>query len=647
MKKGSLSYKIISRILLFCIALGFSIFSLYYFFTRDSIKKSTRSNAELTAHNSVSKIEEIIKQAEQLPQNLAWMLESNSIDLNTLDSFLIKLVENNPSIYASAIAYEPFTFDGTKKYYSPYAYKSGGSVKSIYLGSEDYNYFLMDWYQIPSMLKEPYWSEPYYDDGGGDALLSTFSVPFYIVKNRDRIFGGIITVDISLEWLTDIVNSVNILETGYAFLISRNGVFVTHPNHSFIMNESIFTIAKEKQLPQLREIGRDMIAGKSDLIKTVLDDYEQVWVYHTQLPSTKWALGVVYPHKEMYSSLYRLNLLILLLGAAGLTILISFTIRIINRQVDPLTKFAKSARLIAEGNFETELPSLLTSLEIKELHDSFEYLKKELTRYIADLQETTSAKEKIESELRIAKEIQMGMIPNIFPPFPDLKEFDLYASLESAKEVGGDLYDFFMLDKQHLCFAIGDVSGKGVPASLFMAVTRTLLRSVANMQIEANEIISSINRTLSISNDSSMFVTFFIGILNINNGRLKYCNAGHNPPVIIKSSDQINFFGAAKAIPLGLFEDIIYKQEEIILNPGDQIFLYTDGLTEAENSNQELFGEKALLEILRNGRNCDPKTLIKKVLEGVSTHVDGHTQSDDLTTMCIIYYGKGNHGNRD
>jgi len=174
-----------------------------------------------------------------------------------------------------------------------------------------------------------------------------------------------------------------------------------------------------------------------------------------------------------------------------------------------LTKFAKSARVIAEGNFNSELPAIETNNEMKELHESFQFMQNELANYIENLKETTSAKEKIESELRIAKEIQMGMIPHIFPPFPDMPEINLFASLESAKEVGGDLYDFFILDQNRLCFAIGDVSGKGVPASLFMAVTRTLLRSVADKSKNTAEIVQSINKTLSFNNESNMFVTFF------------------------------------------------------------------------------------------------------------------------------------------
>lgn len=266
-------------------------------------------------------------------------------------------------------------------------------------------------------------------------------------------------------------------------------------------------------------------------------------------------------------------------------------------------------------------------------------MQKELANYISNLQETTSAKEKIESELRIAREIQMGMIPHIFPPFPELSEIDLFASLLSAKEVGGDLYDFFLIDSERMCFAIGDVSGKGIPASLFMAVTRTLLRSVADKQKTSAQIVSSINKTLSLSNESNMFVTLFLGILDIKTGELKYCNAGHNPPVLIKNREKVNYFNITKAIPVGLFEDYTYKEEVMQLAAGDQIFLYTDGLTEAEDVSNRLFGDDMLLEILREHASGTPYQLIEEATKAVVLHVNGHIQSDDLTMMSIIYYG--------
>jgi sigma-B regulation protein RsbU (phosphoserine phosphatase) len=267
-------------------------------------------------------------------------------------------------------------------------------------------------------------------------------------------------------------------------------------------------------------------------------------------------------------------------------------------------------------------------------------MQRELDNYIVHLKETTSAKEKIESELRIAKEIQMGMIPHIFPPFPNINQIDLFARLEPAKEVGGDLYDFFMIDDTHLCFAIGDVSGKGVPASLFMAVTRTLLRSLAPKQKSPKIIVEALNKSLAQGNESSMFVTFFLGILDIKTGELKYTNAGHNPPVLMHDDDGTEYFEITKDIPVGLFEDFEYTEMERIIKRNDRIFFYTDGITEAENTKEELYSDEKLLHLLTSTKSMVPSEIISAVEEDVKIHVGDNEQSDDLTMMCVIYYGK-------
>jgi sigma-B regulation protein RsbU (phosphoserine phosphatase) len=641
MRKNTLSTKIITRVLLIILIIGAVVFSIYYYFTRATLEEMTRQNAASLANNTVHKIEMVIRPSEKIPENLAWMLEAGAVPHDSVFPFLKQLLKNNPSISGCVIAYEPYSIDPERKYYAPFAYyDKQGNIDTNYLGGEDLNYFIRDWYQIPVMLEKNYWTEPYFAEGGGDMFLTSYSVPFYKRKNGKRQVAGVITIDISLNWLTDIVNSVEILETRYAFLLSGNGVYVTHPDRSNIMNETIFTHAKELDEPKMREVGRDMISGKSKLRSVKLKDIGSVLVYHTPIPSTKWSLGVVYPRDEIFANLHQLTWLMIALSLLGLVVLTVVTIRIIKGLTRPLSQFAQSARVIAEGNFNIALPDTGKTEEIKELRTSFEFMQRELDNYIVHLKETTSAKEKIESELRIAKEIQMGMIPQIFPPFPNLNQIDLFAMLEPAKEVGGDLYDFFMIDDTHLCFAIGDVSGKGVPASLFMAVTRTLLRSLAPKQNSPKKIVDSLNNSLAQGNESSMFVTFFLGILNVETGELKYTNAGHNPPLMMHEGDGTAYFEITKDIPVGLIENFEYTELERTIHKNDRIFFYTDGITEAENSKEELYSDEKLLHLLTSIESLSPAEIIQDVEKDVKIHVGDNEQSDDLTMMCVIYYGK-------
>jgi len=285
------------------------------------------------------------------------------------------------------------------------------------------------------------------------------------------------------------------------------------------------------------------------------------------------------------------------------------------------------------------LPRVKTDDEMKELHDAFSHMQEELAEYVVNLKEATAAKEKIESELRIARDIQLAMIPHTFPPFPDLPQIDLYAMLKSAKEVGGDLYDFFVMDKDKFCFAIGDVSGKGVPASLFMAMTRTLLRNIADKESSPASIMETLNKSLAFNNESNMFVTFFLGVLELRSGKLSYANAGHNPPVLIRDEDGLIVFEPAKSIPLGLFEDFIYTEASVDLKPGDKLFTYTDGVSEAENEQEALFNEDRMMEVIEAHKNSGPRELIGFMEAAIEAHVQSFPQSDDITMMTIAFNG--------
>jgi sigma-B regulation protein RsbU (phosphoserine phosphatase) len=635
----SLSSRIVFYLLSFCVVLFLILLSTFYYLSKRQIEIMTYKNAEAIANNTVLKAEQVLVPITKIANNYKWIVENMELHSDSVYGITRRIVENNPEVLGSAIAFEPRYFREQGYYFSPYSYRENDSIKTIQLGNRDYEYFIMDWYQIPMMTGTPYWTEPYFDTGGGNALMTTYSVPFFRLVNGERKAAGIITIDLALDWFTDIVSSVKILETGYASVISKNGTFITHPNKDWIMNETIFSVASELDNPELRSIGREMQKGNTGIVSSTLRGVERK-LYFTPLPLSNWTMAVIFPKHEMYAPLRSISITLIVLISVGLLMLTWFVYKIVSKQLAPLSVFARSAHEVAEGNFAGALPDINTRDEMKDLHDSFVRMQKDLQTFIENLKSTTSAKEKIESELRIAREIQMGMIPKIFPPFPNLTEIDLFAMMEPAKEVGGDLYDFFLIDETHLCFAIGDVSGKGVPASLFMAITRTLLRTVAPNQRSTREIVNTLNKSLSQGNDSNMFVTFFIGILNVETGQLFYTNAGHNPPAIIHAGEKIELFEVTKDIPIGLFEEFNYTEKERIISKDDKIFLYTDGITEAENCNQELYSEARLIDCLATVSSNEPIEVVMGVARDVVIHVNDYLQSDDLTMMCIVYYGK-------
>lgn len=616
-------------LLLFTALVFVGTFVVVHNFATRSVERTARQNAQNKLEITNLSIDAVLSRVEMVPDNLRRMILD--VPADSLYGITRDVVENNPDIYGCAIAFEPGYFPEKGHYFSPYSYREGGNVYSKQLGNKDYDYFTWDWYATPKQLDHSYWSEPYYDEGGGQMLMCTYSAPIYDSKGR---FVGIFTSDISLTWLTDMIEKVNLYQSGYSFMIGRDGHYIVHRNTKRIMRETIFDAGREMKDSTIVEIGRNMIQGKTGEA-IVANDGVPSWIFYGPVSRNGWSIGIVCPNKEVYAALSRLNMVMLIIGLVGLGLLFLFTFNIIRRLTTPLRSFAESAHRIAKGEFDTSLPEIRSRDEMRELHDSFLYMKDELVNYIANLQATSSAKEKIESELRIAREIQMGMIPKIFPPFPDRREMDLYALLNPAKEVGGDLYDFFM-EGDILYFTVGDVSGKGIPASLLMAVTRSLFRSIAPTAASPAAVASALNAVISENNDSNMFVTLFIGELNIVTRRMRYCNAGHNPPIIIAPEQDVQLFQVEANLPVGIIPGFEFKMQETTLEAGTNLLIYTDGVTEAENSQQELFGEERLLNTVRANRDMLPRGLITAVTDELALHVAGTPPSDDVTVLSLL-----------
>lgn len=303
----------------------------------------------------------------------------------------------------------------------------------------------------------------------------------------------------------------------------------------------------------------------------------------------------------------------------------------------PIADLTEMTRRIAGGDF-TQRIGIPAKNEIGVLASSFNEMTRRLNESIEKLKETTAAKERIESELKIAHEIQMSMVPKIFPAFPERTEFDIFATLVPAKEVGGDLYDFFFLDDDHLCFAIGDVSGKGVPASLFMAVTKTLFRATAGNGGTPGEILARLNAEICRDNESCMFVTFFCAILNIRTGEVDYSNGGHNLPYYLHH-DGVSPLENAGGRALGVLEQSPYLSGRMVLSPGEALLLYTDGVTEAMDSQEMLYSDQRLEQFLASNRGSSPRQMISDLVNDVRHFAAGAPQSDDITGLALLYFG--------
>ena len=342
---------------------------------------------------------------------------------------------------------------------------------------------------------------------------------------------------------------------------------------------------------------------------------------------------------DMWNRVYlyiALNLIIVNL------ITIAFLWYIEKNITDPVHSIAELAKNYVSGGKEKKDGALIAdrclelcrnTTEIGVLAGAFREMILDIDVYIDNITRITSEKERIAAELNVAAHIQASMLPVGFPAFPDRDGFDIHAVMLPAKEVGGDFYDFFMIDENTLALVIADVSGKGVPAALFMAISKTLIKSTAQTGKTPKEVFMSVNEMLSRNNDEGMFVTAFMGYLHIDDGRFVYVNAGHNPPLIKKGDGQFKFLEAKPSLMLAFFEDAAYSEEELTLSPGDMICMYTDGVTEAINPAQELFGEQRLAQALNNIGKAPLKDVPGIVKHEVDAFADGEAQADDITML--------------
>ncbi|MDQ7831608.1 MAG: SpoIIE family protein phosphatase [Desulfovibrionaceae bacterium] len=609
-----------------------------YYCTRQIILKNVRESVRNLAHASVQRMETIFAGVGRIPTFLAFNLDESFPDMDELKEFLRDFLHAVPEVYGTTVAFEPYAFDAQERFFAPYYFKEKNGLGFTMLGGEDYDYFLQDWYLIPRELKKPMWSEPYYDEGGGNILMTTLSIPFY--RNAGKAFSGVVTADISLDWLKSLVAKISVYQSGYAFLLSKNGVFVAHPEKRYLMRESIFSLAEAMDSLELRDIGKAMVQGQEGYARLPeAFTGKPAWVYYIPVPSTGWSMGIIMPEKELLADLHILSREILTIALAGFALLFAVIAAISIRITKPLRALAEKTSEIAKGNLDVDLPTATGGDEVGELSRSFHDMRNALKDYIANLTETTKAKERMESELKIAKNIQMSFLPKRFPPFPDIGRFDLHAALEPAREVGGDLYDFFLLDDSHLFFSVGDVSGKGVPAALFMAVSKTLVKGNAEPGMDPADILTKVNTELCVDNEQLLFVTMFCAILDFTTGELVFSNAGHNPPVLMRADGGADFLEVPRGLFLGVMEDSAYRTGRITMRPGEALVVYTDGVTEAMNEAEELYSSERLLALLRTATDKSAVALTGTVMESVITYEGDAPQADDITVLALTYKG--------
>ena len=554
-----------------------------YYQTRQIVTE----NAYRRVQDNIDMVEQdftrITELVECAVRNNTWNAGVLATEPDSLWMLTRSIVDDNPMVYGSAVALvENYNIKKTGRFFSPYAFRDGDVIRSVQLGTDEYDYTHKEWFvRALEAGEKGYWSEPYYDEGGGDKLMTTYSVPIYDHKGT---LAAVLTADVALDWVSDRLAAIEDYPYSLKMLISKTGsIMATSPSFDSINRRNIIDLAEEMEDgADFREINRNMLAGEEGSRRASLQG-KPYYVFFDKMQKTGWFMSMSIPEEEIFSELRAMNRKVLgiqLLGLIMLLVILWVTIRNQHR-----------------------------------------------------LMVVNENKSRLESELQVASDIQKAMVPKVFPPFPGRKDIDIYASLTPAKEVGGDLYDYFIRDER-LYFCIGDVSGKGVPASLVMSEACSFFRTIAGHEKSPARIVTSINRNLVEVNTNDMFVTFFCGVLDMATGHLRYCNAGHNAPVLLtpQSSAQLPVISN---IPLGVMDGFHFQEQEMDLTAGEGIFLYTDGLNEAENADLDQFGMDRAMKAMDQTLTATEQ--VEKMLARVHAFVGTAPQSDDLTLLYFRY----------
>ncbi len=617
--------------LIFVVALGFQFYQ-----SREAVRQEAISHASQILDKTSLRVEGILNRVEVASNMTKWLVLRHPNKADSMFVYSRGMLQNNPDFYNCSIAFEPEHFQDKGRYFSAYTRYVGDSLRTTQGGSDNYQYFFMDWYLMSTLLDKPCWTEPYVDFDVATNTSEMVTSYCQTIKDKEGKKIGVINTSLSINWLSHTISMVKPYPNSYSIMIGRGGTYFVHPDTTKITRQTIFTQTMEHPDTALISLGHAMQRGEEGMKKMFFNG-KDCYVFYKPLGQTGCSMAIVCPEEDIFGGFDRLHRAVMSIVVVGLLLMLYLFIRIITRELSPLRRLAREAETIASGQFDAVLPDFQRIDEIGQLSHSFGNMQQSLVKYIEELKETTAQKASIESDLRIASGIQMGMLPENFPTKADRDDVQIYASLTPAKEVGGDLFDFYFRDDK-LFFCIGDVSGKGVPASLFMAVTRSVFRTVSVHESMPNNIVTIMNTIIADMNKTQMFVTLFVGVLDLPTGHLHYCNAGHDAPLLI--GDGIGELPCDPNIPVGFLPSWEYSLQEAQISTGTTIFLFTDGLTEAMDANYNQFQMERINDVASKAlsqQQQEPHQLINKMTDAVHQFVGDAEQSDDLTMMAIQY----------
>ena len=601
----------------------------------------------------------------------AYVIDSNS-DSSNPSVYFIKEISNSSIVSENIIPknlYNQLLLISNCEYIFEPIFNNNDCISSIYVGTESGIYYkysndnsnerydprTRSWYTDAVKAAEksdiPVWQNVYISKSTGKFCI-TCSKAF---KNKSGKILGVCAVDMYIDDISDLILKYKIGKNGYNFIIDKNGNIVMHPEYaSIFQDESSFESFNLSESGLVNEI----LDKKSDVISAKIDD-KNYYISFSPMEINDWTWVSTLPEEELMEPIYKIEnlidasleksekslekdfnfvIIVFLIVFLVSFVIICFVCTKLSKNISlPITRLCEATKSIGRGNFDLSVDKNSDD-EIGKLAKSFNLMARNLKRYMKNLKKTTAEKEKVHSELMIANKIQKSMLPCIFPAFPERKDFDIYAVMDPAREVGGDFYDFFLIDDSKLALVIADVSDKGVSAALFMVVAKILIKNQLQNGDSPGEVLKIVNNRLCENNEVGMFVTCFLGIFDIKSGEFTYANAGHNPPFLYRKSEKNCIaITSPHGLVLGGTPNITYLQSKTYLYPGDFLFLYTDGVTDAANKRGRLFSQHKLEEIVNScgKKNVAIQDLIFDIKSEINKFVGNAAVSDDITMLAL------------
>ena len=470
--------------------------------------------------------------------NTAAFIEDDLSNPDRMHDIINRMVKLNPYMRSCGIYFIENYYPKKGRLFAPYATRRDSTtiIESQNAIDQGNDYVKDEWFKNAIASEKGYWTKPFFDNDSARSPLVSYLLP---IRDKNHRAVAVLGVDLSLAWLNEKIQPMSTIRRAraekewdpslimYYYMTDSTGTILVHPDAPRIVSKNIYDYITEGSYEHYIQMSIE-----ERLDDRMVIDGEKVLVCAQKVKHTDWTIAIVVPSLVIDIIGYIVAGIAIASILIGMLVVYFFGRRAIKKNVKPLTLLAATADEVAKGNFQTALPTINTHDEIHRLRDSFGNMQRSLVSYTEDLRATTAQKASMESELKIAHDIQMSMLPKTFPPYPERNDIDIYGSLKPAKGVGGDLFDFYIRDEK-LIFCIGDVSGKGVPASLFMAVTRSLFRNISAHVAIPSEIMRTLNNAMSEGNETNMFVTVFIGVLDLQTGLLRYCNAGHDAPLLV------------------------------------------------------------------------------------------------------------------